>query len=781
MASRDLWAARRIFQRRPVPSTAAFEYAAPDVRPAPAQRSGRRRRTVTVTAFGSFWSGTAGVIMGTAAYMSPEQARGQLVDKRADIWSFGVVLYELLTGDQLFDGGTVSDTLAAVLRQDLNLEGVPYRFHRLLAKCLTRDPRQRLRDISGARLLLEERSTQTPVPAAHPRIARWPFAIAATATLAAFILAVALWRGSAPRLPQPLIRLDLLLEEDTPLARSQNTSMFALSPDGMHLAVTFRGKDGKIRLGLRTLDQRQVTPLPGAEDASAPFFSPDGQWIGFTSGTDLKKISINGGTPVTLGDASSVRGASWAADGNIYVTGQGSSGPIYRIPSSGGTRVPVTKLVGNERTHRWPQALPGGQAVLFTSHISTTVGTYDEAKVDVVLVKTGERKNLVHGAFGAHFLPISGERGYLLYMQKNTVLAAPFNVQRLAITGAAIPVLTDVDSSARGGGDFAFSSTGAFVYREGHGGREWPLMWLDADGKLTSLHSVPGGYYGLRFSPDGKRLAYSASNGHGSDIWVDDLDRDSVSRLTFLPEASQPPVWSPDGKGIFFNSRNQNNPGLCWIPADGSGEPLRLLDDKLLGAPFPSSVSPDGRMLAFQVFSPVRRYDIYTAVIGRDSAGRPQLGTPNLFVGTPFSEVDAAFSPDGRWLAYSSDETGRTEIYVRQFPGPGGRWQVSTSGGEMPVWSRAGRELFFRDSEQRIQVVDCTASDGSFRVGKPRLWSTIHAMNLANLWTYDVAPDGKRLAIIPSTVPGEKDGPATNLVFLLNFPDELRRRIAEGR
>jgi serine/threonine-protein kinase len=728
---------------------------------------------------------TVGAIMGTAAYMAPEQARGHNIDKRADIWSFGVVAYELLTGKQLFNGDSVSDTLAAVLRQDIDLEPAPLRFRKLLARCITRDPRERLRDISGARLLLEVESPQPagPSPVVATRRALWPYAALAVVSVAALLLTAALWRAPRPAPPQALLRLDLVLD-NSPLARTQNSSMIALSPDATHLALVFRSSDGKVRLGVRALDRKEITVLPDTENASAPFFSPDGKWIGFTAESKLKKVAIAGGNPVTMADNNfSFRGAAWGIDGSIYIPGPGTGGVIYRIPEGGGTPVPVTRFDGNEKTHRWPDLLPGEQALLFTAHDNTTAGSWDDAQVAVIRLKTGERKNLVRG-FSGHYLPVTAGAGYLLYMLKDSLLAAPFNPDKLALTGPSVPVLPDVDSTVRGGGDFAFSSNGVFVYHAGRGSREWPILWLDSSGKMTPLHSTPGAYFDFRFSPDGKRLAFSTGNGHGAGIWIKDLERDNVSRLTVLPGTNYGLDWAPDGKSIFFSSRDQPSPGIYWIPADGSAESRLILSYQLLPGAVVNAVSADGKLLAVHA-TPTGRAtsSIFIIPIEWDPAGRPQAGKPEPFATTPFNETDPTFSPDGRWLAYESSETGEDEIYVRPFPGPGGRSQVSNGSGALPIWSRIAHELFFRDNDQRLMVVDWSADSGGFHAGKPRPWlaSQIRTINLATLWTFALAPDGKRMAFVPASVPGVGDAASNNLTFLVNFADELRRRVPEGK
>jgi serine/threonine-protein kinase len=717
------------------------------------------------------------MILGTAAYMSPEQAQGKPVDKRADIWAFGVVLYEMLTGRRMFQGETVSETLAAVLTKEPEWERVPQKTQRLLRRCLEKDPKRRLRDIADAMALIDEGLVESSAAGSKARATRPWMAVAAAAVLVA---ALGWWYATRPAPLRPLVRLSAEIAADTPLARVAG-GVLALSPDGERLALILRGADGKVRLHTRLLQQNQVTPLAGTEDAFAPFFSPDGEWIGFFADDKLKKISVEGGAAVTLCDAPDPDGASWGDDGNIVAALNGSGGTgLWRVPSSGGAPVPLTKLNPGEFTHRWPQVLPGSQAVLFTA--STQLGNYDDANIDVVSLKTGARKTVQRGGFFPRYVAISGGTGRLVYLHQSTLFAVPFDPGRLALTGVPAPILEDVNGSAGAGGDFAFggapSGPGTFVYLARKGQAGSPISWLDSAGKTQPLHAPPGVYSTPRFSPDGKRLAFAVASGTGTDIWVKDLDRDTLSRLSFLAGVNRLPVWTPDGKNIVFISTNPAAPGLYWVRSDGSGEAQRLSDGKLVNE-FPTSFSPDGKRLAF-CGTRSGSMDIFTASFEGDP-GHVHLGNPELFLGTPFLDCYPAFSPDGRWMAYNSDESGVQEVYVRPFPGPGGRWQISKGGGFNPRWSRDGRELLFEGPDERVMAVGYNAKGDSFAAGKPRVWSQARLMwNSGGISVYDLAPDGKRIAaILASDEAGGEKAP-THLTFLLNFFDELRRRAPAG-
>ncbi len=733
---------------------------------------------------------SAGMILGTAAYMSPEQARGKQVDRRADIWAFGVVLLEMLTGKQTYSGETIADTLAAVITKDPVLTGLPAGtpafLKTLLERCLEKDFRVRLQSIGEARIAIEkylanpQGETASPAQVTNlPRNGRpiIPWAVAAVAIIAA---AIGWYRSTRPEPSRPLVRLNALIEPDAPLERGTSTSglpgnLLALSPDGSRLAVTLRGSDGKVRLHTRLMNQGQVRALPGTENASSPFFSPAGDWIGFFADGKLKKIAVEGGVAVTLCDAITGLGGSWGEDGNIIAAISGRAG-LFRVSAGGGAPVPATKLDPDEVTHRWPQLLPGGQAVLFTAADQVRPGGYDDANIDVVSLQTGERKMLVKGGFYARFLADAANSqgaGFLIYLHKSTLFAVPFDPRRLATTGSPSPVLEDVSSLPTAGGDFAFSQNGTFVYLSGKAAMAtWAISYVDSSGKTQPLHAPPGDYSTPRFSPDGKRLAFGISSGKGGlDIWVKDLDRDTPSRLTFLSETNMWPVWTPDGKYIVFRSRNRAAPGLYGIRSDGSGEAKRLSD--LPGTPF--SFSPDGKRLA--ISTPAGNdsgSDIFTLPVESDSGIR--LGKPELFLGTPFTEASPAFSPDGRWIAYSSNESGIFEVYVRPFPGPGGRWQISTGGGIFPVWSRRGHEMFFETTNRaHVMAVSYSATGGTFTAAKPRPWAAGVQLLGVSEANFDIAPDGKRIAAFVASEANEEKLP-THLTFLLNFYDELKRK-----
>jgi serine/threonine-protein kinase len=736
---------------------------------------------------------TEGTVMGTPQYMAPEQFEGKEADARSDIWAFGAVLYEMANGRKAFEGKSYSSLVAAILSADPAPMAVkpftPSWLERLVRRCLAKDPEDRwqtMRDI-----VIELRTPPEEAIAVAPAKARWwPWALAGAFALAFLVAGIALYNATPPAPLRPLIRLDLNVPPATPLARVDvgtgvGGNLLAISPDGARLAFALRGADGKTRLHTRLLQQSQVAPLAGTEGASGPFFSPDGEWIGFFADGKLKKIAVEGSAAVTLCDAPTGIGASWGDDGNIIAALEVTN-VLSRIPSGGGTPVPVTKLNTGEATHRWPQVLPGSQAVLFTAHRLVGAG-YDDANIELLSLRTGERKTLHRGGFYPRYLAAatgSAGRGHIVFLHQSTLFAVPFQAGSLALAGAAAPILNDVSSTQVAGGDFAFAANGTFVYVSAAAVQEvYPISWVDGGGKTARpLHASPSRYATPRFSPDGKRLAFAMATGKRSDIWVKDLARDTASRLSFLPGYSGYPVWTPDGRNIVFSSTNQLAPGLYAVRADGSGAAKRLTEGALT---ISHSFSPDGKRLLIRQPGNAGSFDIFTMAVEADerpgSAGL-RLGKEELFLETPFVEGNPRFSPDGQWIAYTSTESGNTEVYVRpaSAPGdrPGGRWQVSTGGGLRPVWSPGGRELLYVTIEGRVMAAGYTAKGDTFEPGKPRLWTEIRLRNLANVPEFDIAPDGKRLAAM---VADDKAGELpSSLTVLLNFGDEVRRKAPAG-
>lgn len=699
----------------------------------------------------------AGVIMGTAGYMAPEQAKGKPVDRRADIWAFGVVFHEMLTGRRLFEGETATELIAAVLTREPDLDAVPPRVRKLLRSCLEKDPKRRLRDIGDVWRLLDEPYAQ---PAAVPqRRSRLWMAIAAVLAVIAAIGIGGWWR--AARAPdRPLMRLNLNLGPD---AVTGADAGFAISPDGRRVVFPMSRPDGKTQLAMRGIDQPQPIPLSGTEGGHAPFFSSDGRTIGFFAQSHLQKISTLGGAAVILAGTSSFdTGGSFDGNGNIIAALSHTAG-LFTIPGGGGDARPLTKLVSAEQTHRWPQVLPGGKSVLFTA--SPSISGMQNANIMAADLKTGESKLVVRGGYYGRYL----RGGYLLYIHDGVLLAARFDVSHLQVSGTAVPLVEDVSADPLSGdGRFAVTDApggaGTLVYLAGQAqAKAWQVKLIDGT-QSEPLIAAPGAYYNPMFSPDGKRLALVVET-QGTDIFVYEIARGTMTRLT-SNGSSDRPVWTPDGSHIAYGDKG----GLWWVRSDGAAEPELLAKSSIPMVPW--SFSPDGRRLAYFEVSPQTSYDLGILPIDLSDPHHPKPGSPQPFLRTPNAEACPMFSPDGRWLAYSSNESGRNEVYVRPSSGAPEKWQISDGGGMHAFWSPDGRRLFYESADNRIQVVDYIVKGDALEAGKPRVWSSRPLQNVfkSNL---ALAPDGKHFAAFE---PLETKS-VPHIGFLLNVADELKRRL----
>ena len=722
----------------------------------------------------------AGAIMGTPGYMSPEQAVGKPVDRRADIWSFGVVLFEMLTGQRLFTADTASHLLAGVINGVIDFgklpSTTPVGIRHLLQRCLDRDVKMRLQAIGEARIAIAN-AQKRGEPGAEPAGAapvRSRFGIVGWTAVAVLAVGGAgagwgWWHSSRPA-EKTLMRLDVDLGPDISLPSPENTplSAVALSPDGTRLAYVGGSSGGPSRLFTRRLDQSKAVELPGTNGAIGPVFSPDGKWIGFSAAGKYNKISVQGGAVVPLTDMP-FAGASWSEDGSIITAG--STG-LFRIPSGGGAPTKVAELANREFAAAFPQVLPGGKAVLFVSYATLSA---DKASVEVVTLADGHRKTLVPGGTSARYLSAANGSGYLVYTNKETLFAVPFDLDRFEARGTAVPVLDDVAyQTLSGGAQFDVSRSGTLVYRKGAGGTaqamatiQWLTPGTGGAGTKEPLLSKAGIYISPRFSSDGTRLAMMVMEQGATDLWVYDLRRDTMTRLT-SGAGSDSPVWSPDSRYVFFGTVRR---GILWTRSGGASDPRPLTGAKTNQAPL--SITSDGKRLAYSEYT--GRAQIWTVPL-EETGGQMKAGKPEQVLESPFTEVSAAFSPDGKWLAYCSNATGIHEVFVQAFPDTGGRWQISNNGGTFPVWSPNGHDLLYQFGDQ-IMAVAYTAKGDGFVAGKPRVWLAKlggFRAGFGNAW--DLAPDGKRVAVVTPAETAEVPRQDHEVVMLLNFFDELRRR-----
>ena len=719
-----------------------------------------------------------GTILGTMHYMAPEQVEGREADARSDIWAFGAVLYEMATGRRPFDGNSPASVIGAILkdtpppisaRQPLT----PPALDDLVETCLEKDPDERWQSIGDVRHQLA-RIARAPVDmaarsGASPGLARvspWVAAAGAALLSAAVVGLLAWWRVARPAEPPPppVVRLAVDLGPDVSLDTALPT--MTLSPDGARIVFVSRVPDGTNRLSTRRLDQSDATPLPGTEGAYSPFFSPDGQWVGFFAGGKLKKTRVDGGEPVVLCDAPAGRGASWSEDGRIVAALDNRAG-LSLVSSNGGPVTPLTALAAEELSHRWPHVLPGGTSVLVT--VSSVPANYEAASIAVASLDSNPEqiKKIVLENVGMspRYLPT----GHLAYVTKGSLYVVPFDVDRLEAEGVATPVLDELAADIPfGSAQLDVSQQGTMLYRSGRTTGLRVVQWLTSDGKTESLWEDPAFYQIPRLSPDGSRLASVLTAGSNSDIWVYDRQRGSRTRLTESSGVNTYPRWSPDGQYVVFQSAGR----LFWTRADGAERPQPLT--KAQSLQFPESFTLDGKRLAFSEQDRDGRGVIQTMAI-ESTANGLRGGEPELFRRTPSGNPYPAFSPDGRWLAYASSESGVYEVYVRAFPDRGRQWPISTGGGTLPMWSRSGNDLFYRTEDNRLMVSTYTVEGDSFVAGRPRLWSNTRLFNVGLTQNFDLAPDGKRFAVLMSA-----DGPElrrTQHTLLLNFFEEVRRRV----
>jgi serine/threonine protein kinase/Tol biopolymer transport system component len=710
-----------------------------------------------------------GVILGTAAYMSPEQARGRNVDKRADIWAFGCVLYEMLTGRPAFSGKDVTDILAAVIRSEPEWGTLPanlhWRLREVLERCLKKDIRDRYHDISDVRveiqkvltdpsgLLVQQISTLEPRTKLRMMLP-W---VAAVFLLGLIIAGVAVWKLKPTETLQ-VMRFEYELPEGQEFS-ALGMPALAVSPDGKQFVYSTTNG-----LYIRSVDELTAKLIAGtAGRTQQPFFSPDGKSIGYFSVADrqLKKIAISGGAPVTLCAVTQLLGAWWSAD-NTIVYGQ-LPGDMMKISGNGGTPQPLVKMKAELPV--FPQILPDGKSVLYTSAASTS-----QMRVMVQSPKSGEPKELFAGGF-ARYLPT----GHIIYRlpDNNNLFAVAFDADKLEVKGGPVPIV-------EGMRQVAVSDAGTLVYIPGttstaiQAGRT--LVWVDRDGKEEPLGAPPDQYIFPRISPDGTRVALTVL-GDNNDIWVWDLARKTMTRLTFDKGSDLQPVWTPDSKQVlFYSSREGKFGGIFRKQADGTGE-----EQKLVAAPdrqlYPWALSSDGRTLVvLDTPDPYTRGDISMLSMEGDHALKPLLNNPD------YVEVQPRLSPDGKWLAYVSNESGKSEVYVRPFPEVNkGRWQVSTKGGVSPIWAPNGRELLYFSEDDASVTTVAVETGQAFSAATPRkLFSRSPYLAGGNTpgTPWDIHPDGKRFLMMKLTAaPSSAAIVPRKINIVLNWFEELKQRV----
>ena len=707
-----------------------------------------------------------GIILGTAAYMSPEQARGTPLDERSDIWSFGCVLYEMLSGRKAFEGETVSDTMAAILKQDPDWDALPdktpWRIRDLLRRCLNKDARLRLRAIGDAWIEIQDASTGAHEPAtSRGRRSALPLRQVIMVGLASALIAMLLTLGVARRESQsvssdsfPTAKLAVVLPGDLELQAFGFPTALAISPDGSNL-IYGGTESGIYQLYLRPMDQLVATPLAGTEGGYNPFFSPDGQWVGFAANDKLLKVPLSGGSPLPITEIAALRGASWGQDDNIILAPGLQSG-LARVPAAGGPLEEITTVdfEGGEDSHRWPQVLPDGKTVVFNV---VTSGRYDSSEIVALSLETGETTVLPEVGADPYYV----SSGHLVFGREASLLAVPFDLQRLEITGSAVSVVEGAFITVTGPGSafFAVSDTGTLVYQP-----EFPndrtLVLVDRRGREEPLRLGPGPFLAPRFSPDGRRIAYDHDN---EDIWIYELERGTADRFTTDPSDDVTPLWAADGESLVFSSNRAGFPNLFRQPTLGRSVAEHLVPS--INYQFGNSFSPEGRYLLYREQDEATDWDIWVL----PTAG---LEEPRPFLKTAFFEGNAEFSPDGEWVAYTFDESGGNEVYVAPFSGSGRRQRISTDGGHSPRWSADGSELlFWSPSAAAMMSVPISLQDGFSAGSAESLFGGDYLLG-RDTRQYDLAPDGQQFVMIR-----ESQREIPDMVLVLNWFEELRRLV----
>ena len=720
-----------------------------------------------------------GMVLGTAAYMAPEQAKGKPVDKRADVWAFGTVLFEMLTGRNPFVGDDVSDTLALVLKFEPEWDALPdetpARIRQLIQTCLQKNPKQRVHDVADVRLAMAG-AFETMVESVPPLSeSRQVLPLTAAVSVAvALVTGLVVWTTTRSPVERPVTRFSITAPPGQTFSRVFNVPV-AISPQGTHVVYAARSGTSLAtrQLHVRQIAQLESTPLRGTEAAISPFFSPDGEWVGFQDFEDrtLKRVSILGGPTATICQLDGVlRGASWGRDDTIVFATSESNG-LLRVPAVGGEPVVLTTVDPEQaRYHFWPEVLPNGKGVLFTAAFAATESP--QSRVAVVSLDTGAVSYLQPG-----INPRYAPTGHIVYGVEDTLLAVGFDTERLELSNETpVPVVEGIAVGVDAGtvAHFALADNGTLVYVSGGvgGAGERSLVWVDREGREEPLPNTPAAAYQRpRVSPDGTRLAVDVVDGQRSDIWIHDLSRGARSRLTTDAAIDSGPLWTPNGTRVVFHSGRDGESHVYWKSADGTGDAERLMaaNDGVTTV-LSGGWADDGHTLVFwEVGSGASPGDI-----GRVSLGDAE--SAELLIATEFRESAPSMAPGGDWIAYFSNETGAEEVYVQRFPELGEKATVSISGGREPVWSRDGTELFYRGPDGMMVVP--VETQPTFRAGAPELLFEQQYYAYLISRTYDVHPDGQRFLMVKEGDPSDDAGsPAAQIVVVENWFQELTARV----
>lgn len=683
-----------------------------------------------------------GTVMGTVGYMSPEQVRDQVVDHRSDIFAFGAILYEMLSGKRAFHGGSAAETMSAILKEEppelsATNRAVSPALERVLHHCLEKNPEERFqsaRDLAFDLQALLDTSSQTlstSLPKARFWNRGWERAawliLTGILLVAGLALAVPHFLGGSPPLEVHAMRFLIF-----PPAQSNIVGTALISPDGQRLVMRISDSTGKLALWIRPLDSVAPQMLPGTEGAGSAFWSADSRSIGFFAAGKLKRIDVAGGTAQTICESSDGRGATWNRDGIIVFSAIGSDG-LFRVSAAGGVPTALTKLDQSrqETWHRMPSFLPDGKHFLFV----TNSVRREESGVYIGALDSNEKRRLVISNSSAVYAP----PGYLLFMRENTLMAQRFDVTTLQLSGDPLPLLQQVDVNPTGFGGYSVSDDGVLVYLSG--AAQSQLTWFDRTGRLLSSTGAANYYSNMFLSPDEKRVAVAVWDSQAStrDIWIIDPVRGTSTRFTFNGAEDFVPIWSPDGANILFVSDRSGPGNLYEKPTSGAANEQEVLETD--ERKWPSDWSRDGQYVAFTTSSPQTKYDLWVLPMVGDRKSIP-------FLQTPFNEDGARFSPDGHFIAYYSDESGSYEVYVQAFPASGAKWQISSGGGMQPRWRRDGKELFYMAPNKNLMAVAVNLGKGTLEAGVPKVLFQTRSLGYSGPRNvYESSADGQRFLI----------------------------------
>jgi Tol biopolymer transport system component len=694
------------------------------------------------------------------------------VDARTDIFAFGAVVYEMATGKKAFEGKSSASVMARIMEAEppsmASLQPMtPQALDRVVKTCLAKEPDERWQTAGDLCRELKWIAEQGQVPqAATPASGdiaksgvreRLGWLVAAVAILAAVAFAAAVFYFRRPSAELKVVHFTVASPEKQNLPlNGLGPNFFSVSPDGSKVAFVAYDATGHSQLWLRDFDSPTAQPLSGTEVAWAPFWSPDSRFIAFTADSSLKKVPATGGPAETIAASPADYGGTWNRDGVIlFSSGPGSA--ILRVPSAGGSPTPVTTLDASQQAlwHAWPYFLPDGKHFLYTIIASNSqnsgiyVGSLDSKDTKLILK--------------AHSSPLYAPPGYLFFNRVGTLLAQPFDADRLELKGDAIPITEGVQfNAANAKAAVTVSANGVLAYRLVPSAAQNKLVWVDRKGAELPLAAPPHAYRNPRLSPDGQRVAVTIDE-LGTQEWLLDIGRGALTRLTFEGSYNGALAWTPDGKRVAFGSDRAGQRNLFWQLADGSGGTERLATSDR--SQIASSWSPDGQTLAFEQTNPGTGYDLFVYRLGDRKV--------QTFLQTRFNEIAPRFSPDGRWLAYASDESGRNEVYVQPYPGPGGKWQISTEGGTEPVWARNG-ELFYRNGDKMMAVA--TNTKANFSADTPKVLFEGHYATYNTMPAYDVTPDGQRFLLAKTAEQGPQE-----ISVVLNWTEELKQKAPAGK